>query len=784
MYIGELKTKKNIEFYHINSKIPFPPSYTKNGSYTWLWEKLFDTGVDISITLEQKCFIGAVNFTVPENCLSETTVLVNGSPAGYRTSADYRLFGGHVTVPVGVWGDEITIRLNADFQDIVLQNIEILGALDDDIPLVWPTPKSISKTFGRSAISKIIPSSDDADEIFVSQFLSETLTEKLGDWKKESGVTVIISKKTYADERYTIKYEEKTVTISAASRISLLYATDTLASMTDNEGVLLADIDDMPSKKLRGFHFGLPHRSKIEFTRRLLRYVLLPMRYNVIFLEFAGGMRFDSHPEISEGWIAAAENAKAGKQPFMPHSDKVSHYSLLEKDDVRLLVSYIKELGFALIPEVQSLAHVQYITYAHPELSEIDENTVEVDVREGADARPESFYAHCYCPSNPTSYKIIYDIIDEIVEITEPSGYVHIGHDEVYQIGLCEKCRNKEPSDLFADHVIALHDYLSKKGLRTMMWSDMLHPTPVTDYQTFKAAEKLPRDIVMLDFIWYFHPDKDIEDNLLSYGYKVAVGNLYSSHYTRFSNRIRKNGMIGGEVSMWLITDENILARNGKLWDVMYLSEMLWNTDGYNETNRKTYNMILSKYIQPATRDRLRGKYCSSGYNETELTVDGDDINAPSELLSICGKAKQAESIKVSVQDTYDRLIFKHTTQNSAPRIVWKENTLIGNYIIDYADGDRELAEVRYGEGAMCYKTGYAIPKHQQYYRHFGYVGTWFADPVFEGKNDIGKDITILGYVWENPYPEKKISRITYKSCDSDYCKLITIGIKGIKFKK
>ena len=71
----------------------------------------------------------------------------------------------------------------------------------------------------------------------------------------------------------------------------------------------------------------------------------------------------------------------------------------------------------------------------------------------------------------------------------------------------------------------------------------------------------------------------DIEDTFLPKGFKVAVGNLYSSHYPRFLSRIQKDGMIGGEVSMWLIADEQILAKNGKLWDIMYLSEMLWNTD-------------------------------------------------------------------------------------------------------------------------------------------------------------------------------------------------------------
>ena len=121
--------------------------------------------------------------------------------------------------------------------------------------------------------------------------------------------------------------------------------------------------------------------------------------------------------------------------------------------------------------------------------------------------------------------------------------------------------------------------------------------------------DRLPRDIIMMDFIWYFHPGLDIEDTLLPSGFKVVVGNLYSSHYPRFLSRIKKDGMIGGEVSMWLIADEDILAKNGKLWDIMYLSEMLWNTDGYEETNRKTYNKIISKYIQPTVRDNIRQKF-------------------------------------------------------------------------------------------------------------------------------------------------------------------------------
>lgn len=781
MYIGSLKYSSNLGFTHIGSNVPLLPTIGENNTYSWSWEQLYDTGVDVLVTLEKESYIGAVNFVVSEKSIAKACVLVNGKIVGTLSGTKNELLGGDISVSVGVKAKELTLRLLADFQDISLDNIEILGAYDDGAPTVWPTPKSIGKSLGYAGISDVVAATDDADEVFAASFLSERLCEKLGDWKSKNGVIITVKKDaSYACERYTVKNFENEVIISAASRISLLYGADTVLSFAGKDGLYLADVDDMPSQKLRGFHLGLPHRDKIEFARRLFRYVLIPMRFNVVFLEFAGGMRFDRHPEISEGWLDAARKAKEGKQPFMPHSDKVSNRSLLEKDDVRLLVSYIKELGLALIPEVQSLAHVQYITYAHPEIAELDDTQIEIDTR-GADARPENFYAHSYCPSNPKSYEIIYDIIDEIVEVTQPDGYVHMGHDEVYEIGICPKCRNKDKSTLLADHIIAMHSYLAKKGLKMIMWADMLHPEPVTDYGTYKEIDRLPRDIVLLDFIWYFHPSLDIEDYLLEKGFKVAVGNLYSSHYPRFSSRIKKKGMIGGEMSTWIVTDEEIYARNGKLWDLMYLSEMLWNTDGYDERNRKTYNEIISKQIQPAVRDNIRRKYSAEGYKETRFEIVGNSSNIPRELSEFCANVMNADGAEMVVNGKFDRLVFEHATLYPAPRVVWKLNTKVGEYFVHYADGTVEPVEVCYADGVMCYKSGYAMPKHQMYYRHFGYIGTWFSDPILEGKNDNGEDMSILGYVWENPNPDKEIFKVTYKSAENDYCHLVLAGVKGLK---
>ena len=143
------------------------------------------------------------------------------------------------------------------------------------------------------------------------------------------------------------------------------------------------------------------------------------------------------------------------------------------------------------------------------------------------------------------------------------------------------------------------------------------------------------------------------------------------------------------------------------------------------------------------------------------------------------------DGAKISIDGIYDRLVFEHTTVNPAPRVISRDLNegvvTVGKYVITYEDGESIDAEIVYDSSVNCYKNGYAVPKPQEYYRHFGYVSTWFSDPAYEGKNERGEDLTVLGYVWENPYPEKKITGIRYESAAKDYCGLAIAGVKGLK---
>lgn len=782
MYVGLLnKYITNKSYTHGGVSLELPNTSTENGRDVWEWNKIYDTLLDVNFTLENKCFIGAVTADIESESIGEVWVLVDGKKAGKYNAAIPFVPNGKITVNVGVTGKNVTLRIRGDLKDISLGSVDILGCFDDTIPFVFPTPKKYASFSDYVKIKDF--KYDNDDEHAAAKFLYNRLKERYEEPLSESGVSVTFKLNPELNrDRYIVKVLPASISVEGGSRIALHYGADTVMKLSDKRGISCAVIDDEPDFPMRGFHLGLPSKERFGFTKDLFTYVLIPLRYNFVILEFAGAMRFDSHPEIAEKWMEAIERAKEGKQPDMPHSGMVGEHTLLEKSDVRQLCLWARELGIEIVPEIQSLGHVQFLTYAHPELAEKDpvKELKKVDTRD-EDMPPHRFYDHCYCPSNPKSYEIMYDLIDEIIEVVEPSEYVHIGHDEVYQLGTCPICSQKDSAKLFEEDVKKLYNYITKKGYKVMMWSDMLHPRSRHAIKGAAAVDKLPKDIVMLDFTWYFHLEDDIETELLPHGYKVGIGNLYSSHFPRYKERLSREGMIGGQTSPWVTVCEGKFADHGKFFDATLVAEMLWNKEGYIAENQTTYTHLIAKYIQPLQRDGIRHTISQRGFETiAQYTLDdGDGI--PSPLKELCPEAVVSDSFEIKVGSLCERLVFEHATVYNAHRKPWYAFLPVGAYTVHYEDGSCEEIKVRYAAEILKWNTHYAQIMPHQMYRHHGYVGTWYADPVAEGKTFEGEDMMIMGLVWDNPSPTKKVEKITYTRDENDYCRLI---FKCVKVEK
>lgn len=785
MYIGSLLAAEAglypvIKTYKRGTTVEMPS--TSETGYAWKWEMIHDQGVDFAVQFGKTVYVDSVLMeqTKGSSVLS-ASVLVDGNPVGKITAKPGELFSGCLlNIPVGVFCDQMIVRLDGDFAPISIQSMEIPGSIEEG-PVVFPIPEKM--TLGEavmklSDLKGITLEKRSKDIVFAAKHLSERLKESLDVKMRtaQEGLFVHLNlDKKIGKECYRVDISQEGATLMGGSRASLLWAVETFVQLVKDGNLYACSIEDKPYRPFRGVHILLPAREQIPFYKRLIRSMLVSLRYNILYLNIAGGMRFQSHPEITEAWIKVNERANKGELPKLPFGT-CGGGSVLEQEEVRDLVEYAREYGIETIPEIQSLSHVQYITIAHPDIAEVDESVVNVkmDTRD-TDQPATVLYKHSYCPSNPKSYEIIFDLIDEIVEVCRPKEYVHMGHDELYQMNLCPLCKDKEPAALLAKHIIAVHDKLKSKGLKMMMWADMLQPGSILYYSKGpEVIHMLPKDIVMLDFVWYYRFEMDLEDRLLEASYKVMMGNLYASHYPRFESRIAKPNMIGGECSFWVETNEYQVARVGKLYDLFMVANMLWSSH-YSSKNKYTYDRIVWG-LTPDMRQRVRGVAAPSLHGKKSYPVKlNGKSNLPLELALSIPQGKQTlrgiqfhlngawalnSGVEIKVDSKCASLVFLHTATGHEKRDPWAELVNMGSYEVVYEDGTTEDVWIKYGGNVHVWNRRYGQPKPNRLFRHTGYTSTWFADPMFVGKTPFGSNVVLYGQEWVNPHADKKIKAI------------------------
>jgi len=662
--------------------------------------------------------------------------------------------------------EAFVIELEAEFSDIVIENIEIYGASFDGERL-FPTPSRYVPGEGSIAVAALDTYSADCSE---AERAAEILAGKL-----EIAMTPAADAKVrfarcgeIAANAYALEVTSCGVNLRASDLKGFVQGVETLVKLAADGEIPACTVHDEPFMGFRGVHLYLPAEDQMDFAKSLIRNVLSPMGYNTIIFELAGAMQYESHPEINAAFELANAKHAAGEWPVLPHGT-VGGGKVVRKPFIRDIVAYARSYGIDVIPEIQSLGHVQFMTLAHPEIAErpADAPVYEDTDERLADVPPIDFYAHCACPSNPKTYQILFEMIDEIVDTFEPREYVHMGHDEVYQIGVCPVCKDKDPADLYAGDVLRIHEYLAAKGLKMMIWADMLQPD--SPYKTVSAISRLPKDIFMLDFIWYFHPAKDIEDNLLAQGFEVGYGNMYSSHFPRYESRIRKAGVRGAEVSAWVPTAEKDLAREGKLYDFLYSGQMLWSA-GYTGHARYAYDRVVAGLI-PSLRERLKGVKYPSREKDSEAEVLAD--NSPFDPAAPCG-------CSLEVDGCWRSLVIEHAAESPCGRIPWVDLDVIGHYAVTYADGVREMIPVTYAGNVSCWNRRHNQPFTHMYYRHNGYSAAWETDGA-ETRTPDGRLATLYCFEWINPRPGTVICRIEYVPAEDAETGVVVHRVVGIR---
>lgn len=207
------------------------------------------------------------------------------------------------------------------------------------------------------------------------------------------------------DEGYIMSVTKEKVDIVAKGEAGLFYGCQSLEQLLEDardykKPIPACKITDYPALSYRAVHWDVKHHLDhmnyyYESIDRLARY-----KINAVVFEFEDKLRYQRQPLVGA-----------------PQSISI--------DEMAALTRYARERHIEITPLVQGLGHATFI----------------LKHQEYANLREIPWNRWAFCPLNEGTYQVLFDLYRDAIDATPGSKYLHIGGDEVWNIGLCPRCK-------------------------------------------------------------------------------------------------------------------------------------------------------------------------------------------------------------------------------------------------------------------------------------------------------------------------------------------------------
>jgi hexosaminidase len=208
-----------------------------------------------------------------------------------------------------------------------------------------------------------------------------------------------------SEEGYIMTVSQDRVEIASTGEAGLFYGCQTLEQLLEDardykKPVPSCRITDYPVLAYRAVHFDLKHHLDhmnyyYESIDRLAKY-----KINAVVIEFEDKLRYKRQPLVGA-----------------PQSISI--------DEMAALTQYAKERNIEITPLVQGLGHATFI----------------LKHQEYAGLRELVWNTWAFCPLHEGTYQVLFDLYRDAIAATPGSKYLHIGGDEIGNIGLCPRCK-------------------------------------------------------------------------------------------------------------------------------------------------------------------------------------------------------------------------------------------------------------------------------------------------------------------------------------------------------
>ena len=363
----------------------------------------------------------------------------------------YRIISMKVTFLAFVWefSPRLSLFLHRTFKSnrmktgwiivcmwLLIDGLSAKG-LDKAFQLI-PQPQSIEvydgETFLYHEVTHIL--TEDSAPMPVLGDLLDALPQSK---RKGRGVHLSLTSENTPEspEGYVLTIGKEQITIQARAEAGLFYGCQTLEQLLEDsrdsgQGIPPMKITDYPAIAYRAIHLDTKHHlDRMEYYYRLVDR-LAYYKINAIIWEIEDKLRFVRRPEIGAG-------------------------NAISKQEMRALCRYAYERNIEISPLVQGLGHAGFILKHHWELRE----------------NPASDWE--FCPSDPRTYEVQFDLYRDALEAMPYGKYLHVGGDEITAIGIDKRCRETGKS-AFELQMIWLEKvcrFALEQGRTPIFWDDM-----------------------------------------------------------------------------------------------------------------------------------------------------------------------------------------------------------------------------------------------------------------------------------------------------------------------
>jgi len=158
-----------------------------------------------------------------------------------------------------------------------------------------------------------------------------------------------------------------------------------------------------------------------------------------------------------------------------------AHADALDGRQTARVVADLRARGLDVIPLMQSLGHAECVL-AKGEFAHLRESDAHTDQ---------------YHPLSAEARDWLIDLFDEIIDVFQPRQFVHMGGDETRHLGQSETCRPVVEQigvgGLYLRHMMPLFEHIRSRGLRPIIWADIVLAHP-------EVLDQIPRYVVLMDW--------------------------------------------------------------------------------------------------------------------------------------------------------------------------------------------------------------------------------------------------------------------------------------------